>query len=98
MRFIIQNYGFVYLVGSGSIPLPLLIVRKTVQVWSRAPPYVPENSVSRDELSRPVPRHSAHSPYSGLIWCLLTRFLSSAAAASIYLKKEICSYRIQERI
>ena len=54
MRFIVQNYGFVYLVGSGSIPLPLLIVRKTVQVWSRAPPYVPDLA-RRAQPSRPAP-------------------------------------------
>ena len=28
-------------------------------------PYVPENLVSRDGFSRPVPRQPAHSPYSG---------------------------------
>ena len=28
-------------------------------------PYIPENLVSRDRFSRPVPRQPAHSPYSG---------------------------------
>ena len=28
-------------------------------------PYVPENLVSRDGFSRPVPRQPVHSPYSG---------------------------------
>ena len=50
-------------------------------------PYVPENLVSRDGFSRPVPRQPAHSPYSGWIWSLLTGFLPSSAAASIYLLK-----------
>ena len=50
-------------------------------------PCVPENLVSRDGFSRPVPRQPVHSPYSGLIWCLLTEFLPSSAAASIYLYK-----------
>ena len=28
-------------------------------------PFAPENFVSRDGFSRPVPRQPAHSPYSG---------------------------------
>ena len=50
-------------------------------------PFVPEDLVSRDGFSRPVPRQPARSPYSGWIWCLLTRFLPISAAASIYLFK-----------
>ena len=46
--------------------------------------FVPENLVSRDGFGSPVPRQPAHSPYSGWIWCLLTGFLPSSAAASIY--------------
>ena len=47
-------------------------------------PYAPENLVSRDRFSRPVPRQPAHSPYSGrIIWCLLiTEFLPMSAAFS----------------
>ena len=50
-------------------------------------PYVPENTVSRDGFSRPVPRQPSHSPCSGRIWCLLTRFLpSSGRRPHIYIK------------
>ena len=42
--------------------------------------YAPENLVSRDEFSRPVPRQSAHSPYSDWIWCSLTTFLPISAS------------------
>ena len=37
MKRRLQNYGFFIIVGSSSVFLPLLIVRKTVQVYSRAP-------------------------------------------------------------
>ena len=47
--------------------------------------FAPENLVSRDGLSRPVPRQPAHSPHSGRIWRLLAGFLPISAAASIYL-------------
>ena len=48
-------------------------------------PCVPENLVSRDGSSRPVPRQPAHlHTQSGGIWCLLTGFLPSSAAAPIY--------------
>ena len=46
-------------------------------------PFAPENLASRDEFSRPVPRQSAHSPYSCRIWCLLTGFLLLSATGSI---------------
>ena len=57
-------------------------------------PYVPENLVSRDGFGCPVPRQSAHSPNSGRIWCLLTGFLLSSAAASIYLYKPAIRHRV----
>ena len=48
-------------------------------------PCVPKNLVSRDGVSRPVPRQPAHlHTQSGWIWCSLTGFLPSSAAASIY--------------
>ena len=50
-------------------------------------PYVREDLGSRDGFSRPVPRQPAHSPNSGRIWCLLTGFLPSSAAVSIYFYK-----------
>ena len=46
--------------GSGKINIPLS-------------PFAPENLVSRDGFSRPVPRRPAHSPYSSWICCILTR-------------------------
>ena len=56
---------------------------------------MPENLVSRDGFSRPVPRQPAHSPNSGRIWCLLiTRFLLSSATASIYLYKPAIYHRV----
>ena len=49
----------------------LLVVSSTGKMNIPLSPYVPENLVSRDGFSRPVPRQPAHSPYSGWIWCLL---------------------------
>ena len=55
-------------------------------------PYPPGNLVSRDGFSCPVPRQPAHlhtqagsGAYLRDSWCLLTGFLPSSAAASIYL-------------
>ena len=48
-------------------------------------PFTAENLVSRDGFGRPVPRQPAHSPHSGLIWCLLTRLLPISAASFMYL-------------
>ena len=65
----------------------LLVVSWTGKMNIPLSPCVPENLVSRDGFSRSVPRQPVHSPYSGWIWCLLTGFLPSSAAASIYLYK-----------
>ena len=46
--------------------------------------FVPENLVSRDGFGSSVPRQPAHLHTQAEIWCLLTRFLPSSAAASIY--------------
>ena len=43
----------------------LLVVSCTGKMNIPLSPYVPENLVSRDGFSRPVPRQPAHSPYSG---------------------------------
>ena len=51
-------------------------------------PFAPKNLVSRDGFGRPVPRQPAHSPHSGLVWDLLTRFLPISAAASICLYRQ----------
>ena len=56
---------------------------------------VPENWVSRDGFSRPVPRQPAHlhtQAESG--GCLLTGFLPSSAAASIYSSITAIRYRV----
>ena len=50
-------------------------------------PCVPENLVSRDGFSRPVPRQPAHLHTQAESGALLTGFLPSSAAASIYLYK-----------
>ena len=49
-------------------------------------PCVRENLVSRDGFSCPVPRQPAHlhTQAESSIWCLLTGFLPSSVAASIY--------------
>ena len=47
-------------------------------------PCVPENLVSRDGFSRPVPRQPAHLHIILRLKCLLTGFLPSSAAVSIY--------------
>ena len=47
-------------------------------------PCVPENLVSRDGFSRPVPRQPAHPHTQAELRCLLTGSLPSSAAASIY--------------
>ena len=43
----------------------LLVVSWTGKMNILLSPCVPENLVSRDGFSRPVPRQPAHSPYSG---------------------------------
>ena len=47
-------------------------------------PCVPENLVSRDGLSRPVPRQPAHLHTQAESGAYLRKFLPSSAAASIY--------------
>ena len=47
-------------------------------------PCVPENLVSRNEFSRLVPRQPAHLHTQAESGALLTGFLPSSAAASIY--------------
>ena len=47
-------------------------------------PCVPENLVSRDGFSRPVPRQPAHLHTQAETGAFLTGFLPSSAAASIY--------------
>ena len=47
-------------------------------------PYVPENLVSRDGFSRPVPRQPTHLYTQAESGGLLTGFLPSSAGASIY--------------
>ena len=37
------------------------------------------------------PASACSSPYSGRIWCVLTGFLSSSAAASIYYRYTLCT-------
>ena len=66
----------------------LFVVSWTGKINIPLSPYLPENLVSRDGFSGPVPRQPAHCLYSDWIWCLLTGFLPSSAAASIiYIKQ-----------
>ena len=44
--------------------------------------FAPDNFVSRDGFGRPIPHQLVNSPYSGLIWCILTGFLPISAAAT----------------
>ena len=55
-------------------------------------PYVPENLVSRDGFSRPVPRRPAHRHTQAESGAYLRD--SSSAAASIYLYKTVIRYRV----
>ena len=50
-------------------------------------PFAPENLVSRDRFGSPVPRQPAHLHTQAESGALLTGFLPSSAAASIYLFK-----------
>ena len=81
--FIIYSRVWINRVG---LPI-LLVVSWTEKMNISLSPYVSENLISRDGFSRPVQRHPAHSPHSGWIWCLLTGFLPTSAAAFIYLFK-----------
>ena len=68
----------------------LLVVSRTGKMDIFLSAFAPENLVSRDGCSSPVPRASpCPSPYSGEIGCLLTGFLPSSAAASIELFKPL---------
>ena len=56
-------------------------------IFSSLYPFAPEKLVSRDGFGCcAVPRQPAHSPYSGWIWCLLTRFppLSATTALTLH--------------
>ena len=57
-------------------------IKNTWKMFFSLSPFAPENLVSRDGFGSPVPRQPT---YLGCIWCLLTGFLPSSAAASIYL-------------
>ena len=78
-----HNYSRVWI---NRVRLPILLVFSwTGKINIPLSPYVPENLVSRDGFVRQSRLASAcSSPYSGWIWCLLTGFLPSSAAASIY--------------
>ena len=65
----------------------LLLVSWTEKNHISLSPFAPENLISWDRFSSPVPRQPAHSPHSGWIWCLLTGFLPISAAASTYVFK-----------
>ena len=62
-----------------------LVVSRTEKMNISLSPFAPENLVSQGGCGRRVARQPAHSPHSGWIWCLLTRFLPISAAAFIYL-------------
>ena len=68
------------------VRLPILpVVSWTGKMNIPLSPCVPENLVSRDGFIQPSrPASACSSPYSGWIWCLLTGFLPSSAATSIY--------------
>ena len=83
--YVVITYSRVWI---NRVRLPiLLVVSWTGKMNIPLSLHVPDNLVSRDGFSRPVPRQLAHSLYSGWIWCLLTGFLPISAAASIYLFK-----------
>ena len=70
------------------VRLPILnVVSWTGKLNVSLSAFAPNNLVSRDGFGSPVPRQPVHSLYSGWIWCLLTGFLPSFAAASIYFFK-----------
>ena len=69
----IYIYIYIYLVTTYSkrmvnrvrLPIILLVVSRTGKMNILLSPYAPENLVSPDGFSRPVPRQPAHSLYSG---------------------------------
>ena len=69
----------------------LLVVSWTGKMNISLSPFAPENLVSRDGFGRPVPRPPVPSPHPDWIWCLLTGFLPTSAAASIYSFKPPCA-------
>ena len=74
-RFFLVLFGSLVITYSrvwiNQVWLPiLLVVSWTGKMNISLPPFASENLVSRDGFGRPVPRKRAHSPYSGLIWCL----------------------------
>ena len=78
-----HTYGRVWI---NRVRLPILLVVSWTGKMNIPPsPYAPENLVSRDGFSRPVPRQPAHhSSYSAWIWCLLAGFLPISTEAPIY--------------
>ena len=96
-KFLTTSRGYMYVcmvitysrVWINRVRLPiLLVVSWTGKMDIPLSPYAPENSVSRDGFSCPVPHQPAHSAYPGWIWCLLTGFLQiSARRPFIYLER-----------
>ena len=61
--------------------------------------FAPQNLVSRDRFgSQSRPASACSSPYPGWIWCLLTGFLPSSTAASIYLFKTAIRHRVSSEL
>ena len=56
--------------------------------------FTPKNLVSRDGFGSPIPRQPAHLHTQAEVWCLLTGFLPSSAAASIYFFKIAIRHRV----
>ena len=80
---VVMTYSRVW---TNRVKLPiLLVVNWTEKMNTSLPQFAPENLVSWDRFSRPVPRQPPHSTHSGWIWCSLTGFVPLSAAASIYL-------------
>ena len=75
----------------GKVAKPARVVSWTGKINISLFPFAPENLVSRDRFSRPVPRQPAHSPYWGWTWCLLTELFPISTAAAIYLYRRASS-------
>ena len=84
-RSVAIMYGYTYCKSMdqpGKVASPARGLTEKMNISMSA--FVPENLVSRDGFGSPVPRQPAHLHTRSWIWCLLTGFLPSSAAASIY--------------
>ena len=60
-------------------------------------PFAPDNLVSRDMFGHSVPRHPAHCPHSGRIWCLLFLLSVCFRLCSLFYRDDVLCWLLLAR-